>query len=268
MTTAEWVFLTTAALAGATVGSFLNVVIFRGAALWGLLEEAPPDRGTFVTPRSYCPQCRTTLAWRDLVPIVSFVALGGKCRACHAPIPASYLLVECAGASAAIASVAAFGASVAAGLVAVALFLLIAIAEIDRRTGFIPDALSMSFLWLGLLANLDGRFAPLDHAVVGAVAGYGAFAVIGQLYRRLRGRDGLGDGDAVLLAGVGAWCGWAVLPLVVLIGAAATLVWVALRRLAGRKLALEDAIAFGPGLCFSGGIVLLAARAPWNPFAG
>lgn len=263
----HWVFLAAVALGGACVGSFLNVAIFRGAALWGLIEAPADSRGDFVAPRSYCPHCRATVAWFDLVPIVSFISLGGRCRACRAAIPNSYPAVEMLGVLAAVASAITFGFTIDALICAAALFLLIAIAETDRRTTYVPDALSMPLLWLGLIANLDGRFAPLKEAVIGAAAGYAAFALVGLLYRRLRGREGLGDGDAVLLAGIGAWCGWAVLPAVVLIGAAATLALVGAQRIWGRKLSLDASIPFGPGLCLGGGLAILAATAPWNPFA-
>lgn len=263
----DWVFLTTAGIAGAVIGSFLNVVIFRGAAMWGLVGSVEYVRGDFIAPRSYCPKCRVQIAIYDLVPLVSYWALRGKCRACKARISITYPIIEAAAACAAVASILAFGLTIAAALSASALFLLIAIAEIDRLTTYVPDALSIPFLWLGLLANLDGHFAPLRDSVIGAVTAYAAFTIIGTAYRRLRGREGLGDGDAVLLAGIGAWCGWQVLPIVVFIAAAATLGAVASRRLLGRPVALTDAIPFGPGLCLGGAIALVAARAPWNPFA-
>ena len=264
----DWVFPTTIAVAGAVVGSFLNVVIFRGAAMWGLIDQPSEARGDLIAPRSYCPRCRATLRWFDLIPIVSFLVLGGRCRDCRGPIPLSYISVELLCAFAAVASLVVFGVTLDALLSAVALFFLIALAETDRRTTYLPDALSMPFLWIGLLANLDGRFVPLKDAVIGAVAAYAAFALIAVAYRRLRGREGLGDGDAVLLAGIGAWCGWQVLPLVVLAGAAATLLWAGARRITAKPLAMQDAIAFGPGLCLAGGLALLASQAPWNPFAG
>jgi leader peptidase (prepilin peptidase)/N-methyltransferase len=264
---AEWVFLITSALAGAFVGSFLNVVIFRGAALWGLVDAPPDSRGDFVAPRSYCPHCKAPIAWFDLAPVLSYLSLGGKCRACRAPISPSYPAVEILAAATAAMSVAIYGVTPDAALCALALLFMIAIAETDRRTAFIPDALSAPFLWIGLLANLDGRFAPLKDAVIGAAGAYAAFALIAFAYRRLRGREGLGDGDAVLLAGIGAWCGWIVLPAIVLIGAAATLLWAVGLRVTGRAVSLDGAIAFGPGLCFAGGLALLAAQAPWNPLA-
>ncbi len=265
---AEWVFWITAAFSGAFVGSFLNVIIFRGAALWGLGDGPIEARGDFVSPRSYCPHCRTTLRWFDLAPLVSFVVLGGKCRACAAPIPAAYPAVEALAAGGAVASVAMFGPTPEALLASVALFFLIAIAEIDRQTAYVPDALTVPFLAIGLVVNLDGRFAPLRDAVIGILAGYAVFASLGFLYRRVRGRDGLGEGDALLLAGIGAWTGWQALPAVVLIGAAATLSFVAGLRLSGRKIAMTDALPFGPGLCLGGAFALLAAQAPWNPWAG
>ncbi|MBY0422291.1 MAG: prepilin peptidase, partial [Parvularculaceae bacterium] len=113
----NWVFPATAALAGLFVGSFLNVVAYRGVALWGLAGDPPSKaRGDFIAPRSYCPSCKTQIAWSDLVPVFSFLLRRGRCRACAAPIPRAYPLVELAAGAGAAAAAVAYGATATAAL--------------------------------------------------------------------------------------------------------------------------------------------------------
>lgn len=264
---ADWVFWVTAAAAGLVVGSFINLVVWRGAALWGLEDGVDRRaRGDFIAPRSYCPSCGATLAWRDLVPVLSYVLARGKCRRCAAAISPRYPIVELAAASAALLALGVFGPTTDALFAACALFLLLAIAEIDRRTGWIPDVLSQPLIWLGLVANLGGRFAPLPDAVIGAAAGYLAFAAVAAGYRIVRGKEGLGDGDAVLLAGVGAWTGWAALPSVVLAAAALGLVFALVLLLRRGRSVLSEATPFGPALAAAGAAALLLSRTPGLPF--
>lgn len=257
----HWVFWATAGLAGLFIGSFINVVVWRGAAFLGLVDGVKAgERGDLLRPGSYCPACRTPLSWPDLAPVLSFVLRRGRCRHCAAPIPWRYPLIEAAGALAALLALAAYGPTIDAVLAAVALFLLLAIAELDRQTTYIPDALSQPLLWLGLLANLGGRFAPLGEAVIGAVAGYLSFAAVAAAYRAIRGREGLGDGDAALLAAIGAWTGWAALPFVVLAAAAGALALTLALMLRTRKVRLDAEIAFGPALAAAGAAAILLSR--------
>lgn len=263
MNPAEWVFPATAGVAGLFVGSFLNVVVYRGSALWGLLGDGPSrERGDFVAPRSYCPSCRAPLPWSDLLPVLSYLRQGGRCRQCGAPISVSYPVIEALAAVGAAASVLTYGVTLAALCTASAIFLLIAIAEIDRRTRYIPDALSQPLLWIGLVANLDGRFTTLPSAVLGAGCGFLSLWLVASVYRWARGRDGLGEGDAVLLAAIGAWIGWRDLPLVVFAGAAATLSVVAVKAMRTRSMTLSAEVPFGPGLAAAGALAILLADTP------
>lgn len=240
--------------AGLVIGSFLNVVIHRGPSLFGLVEGEP--RGDLVAPPSYCPACRTPIPAAGLIPLLSFIRQGGRCTACAAPIPLRYPVVEALGGLVALASLAACGWTPAALAVSIFGFALIALAFIDLETGYLPDAITLPLVALGLLVNALGLLATIKDAVIGAFLGYAVFRGVGFLFERLRGKEGLGQGDAKLLAAIGAWSGFLALPFVVLIGSAATLAIALGSR--GRK---SDApIPFGPGLCAAAFLVVLFGR--------
>lgn len=242
---------------GLLIGSFLNVVIHRGPRLWGLTDGEP--RGDLVSPRSYCPSCKAPIHWSGLVPLASFIAQKGKCRSCGARIALRYPAVELLGGAVALASGLAFGLSWAALATAIFGWALLALAFIDLETGYLPDAITLPLIAGGLIANAFNLIAPLSDAAIGAAAGYIAFRIVGALYQSVRKRDGLGQGDAKLLAAIGAWGGWAILPAVVFTGAIATLAAVALSRARGKDAPMDQPIAFGPGLCVAGFAVLLLA---------
>ena len=219
------------------VGSFLGVVVtrfpgFRGMA-WG---------------RSRCPSCGHALGAADLVPILSWAARRGRCAHCAAAIGAIHPLVEVAALAIALWTATAMPdpllwASCALG------WTLLALALIDLRCFVLPDAMTLPLLGAGLVVGylLDPSRA-LDHAA-GAAAGFLAFAAVAAAYRRLRGRDGLGLGDAKLLAAAGAWLTWTGLPSVVLIAAASALAAALFgRAFDGRPLSLARRVPFGPYL--------------------
>lgn len=255
----EWGVLAAAALGGLLAGSFLNVVIYRGPALWGLAGAHRQARGNFWAPGSRCPSCRAPIRPLDLAPLIGFIRLRGRCASCAAPIPLRYPLVEAAGALAAILCVAAFGLSAAAALAFVYLLGLITLAGVDFETGYLPDAITLPLVAAGLAANLSGRFALFDAALIGAAAGYGAFMLVGVLYRRLRDQEGLGGGDAKLLAAIGAWSGWTALAPVVFVASVLALAGVGIARLSGRKIDAKTPIRFGPALCVAAATIFLAA---------
>lgn len=247
---AESVVFATIFFAGLTVGSFLNVVIHRGPVLWGLVDA--PSRGDLVKPRSYCPACKAPLRVANLVPLASYLAQRGKCARCGSPISARYPVVEALGAVVAVWSVMSFGWTPAALAASLFGFSLIALAFIDLETGYLPDAITLPLIGAGLAANAAGLFASFQDALIGAAAGGAVFWGVSALYARIRKREGLGLGDAKLLAAIGAWTGWFGLPAVILIAALGTLAAVALRR----GVAADEAIPFGPGLCAAGFIAL------------
>lgn len=260
-----------AALLGLVVGSFLNVVIHR---LPIMLERQWQDqcaelRGepvaatapfNLLLPRSACPACGHAIAWHENIPLLSYLWLRGRCAACGASIGWRYPLVELLAALLAVAVAWRFGFTGQAGFALILVWTLLALAFIDLDTQYLPDDLTLPLVWLGLLANLSGLFAPLAEAVIGAMAGYLIFWLVYHLFRRLTGKEGMGHGDFKLLAALGAWFGWTLLPLIVLasslIGA---LVGIALVALAGHDRARP--IPFGPYLVLAGLLALFWGRA-------
>lgn len=247
-----------AGTAGLLAGSFLNVVIWRGPALLGLVDGERGSRGTLIGPRSQCPACRAPLAPADLVPILSYVRLRGRCRTCKAPIPARYPLVEALAALACLGSVAIFGVAIEAAAASAFLLGLIALAAIDIETGYLPDMMTVPLIALGLAANGFGLFADFSSALLGAGGGYAAFWTLSFVYKQIRRRDGLGLGDAALFAAIGAWSGWTALAPTAFIAALLALSYpVARALLRKRRLDASEALAFGPYLCGAGALVFL-----------
>lgn len=250
----EWVIFTALIGGGLLIGSFLNVVIHRGPRIWGLVTDENRI-GNIAHPRSYCPSCRTPLNPKNLIPIVSYVAQHGRCTFCRAKINPRYWLVEALGAVSVGLAIWAFNLSGTAMVAAIFGWFLIALAAIDFETGYLPDALTFPLIAGGLCVNVVGTLVPLTDSVFGAVLGYSVFRLIGYFFQRLRGREGLGQGDAKLIAAAGAWLGWQSLPSVILIGSVSTLVAVVAK--SGLKQPASDLeIPFGPGLCLGAATVL------------
>jgi len=259
-----------AAVIGLCIGSFLNVVIHRlpkmldrgwqaqCAELRG--EEIPPQPAyNIVAPRSQCPACGHAITAAENIPVVSWLALGGKCSACKAPISARYPVVEILGGALAAYSVFRFGPT-AQGLAACGLlWTLLALTCIDFDTQLLPDNLTLPLIWAGLIVNVWGLFVPLEAAVVGAVAGYVSLWAVYWLFKLIRGKEGMGYGDFKLLAALGAWLGWQMLPVIVLLSSVVGAgVGIALVVLKGRDHNIP--MAFGPFLAIAGGIALF-----WGP---
>ncbi len=244
--------------AGALAGSFLNVVIHRGPSLWGLVDAPDDGHGDLLWPRSYCPSCRAPIRYLHLIPIVSFFVLRGRCADCGARIPLRYPLVEIAAALHAIAVLTIFGPTIAAAFAALFGWILLALAVVDWETGYLPDWLTGTLALAGIAANTLSTFAPLPAAMIGTAAGVIVFWAIGAAWRRWRGVEALGLGDAKLLGALGAWMGWEALPIIVLTGSLASLAGVALSNLRGARIGAGDAVPFGPGLALGGYLVFLA----------
>jgi leader peptidase (prepilin peptidase)/N-methyltransferase len=227
-----------------------------GAPAAGATE--PPYN--LVVPRSHCPQCKTPLRVADNIPLVSWIALRGRCKHCGARISARYPVVEALTAVLSAAIAFRFGFTAATLLALVFTWTLVALTFIDADTTLLPDDLTLPLLWLGLGANVFGTFAPLKEAVIGAMAGYLALWSIYWLFKVVTGKEGMGYGDFKLLAALGAWMGWkALLPIVLLsslVGAVVGIVLIVLAR-RGREIP----IPFGPYLAAAGFIVLLAGDA-------
>jgi leader peptidase (prepilin peptidase)/N-methyltransferase len=262
---------------GLVIGSFLNVVIHRlprmmdrewRAQASALAEEAgladcarklrgaSSDRYNLFVPASHCPKCGARIrAWQN-VPLVSYLVLRGKCAACGARIPKRYPVVEAVSGVMAGYIAWRYGISVAAIGALLLGWSLIALTVIDIDTQLLPDDITLPLLWSGLLFNAWATFVPLHEAVLGAIAGYLSLWSVYWLFRFATGKEGMGFGDFKLLAAIGAWLGWKMLPLVILlssfIGAAIGVLLIVLRR---HKR--ETPIPFGPYLAGAGLVALL-----------
>jgi leader peptidase (prepilin peptidase)/N-methyltransferase len=252
---------------GLCVGSFLNVVIHRlpkmmerewraqCAELDGRPAAPARERYNLVVPRSACPGCGKPITALENVPVASWLWLRGRCSGCGARISARYPLVELAGGAIAAYAAARFGPSLAALGAMLFCWCLVALAAIDFDTQLLPDDLTQPLLWGGLAFNLGSTFAPLASAVIGAVAGYLALWAVYWGFKLVTGKEGMGYGDFKLLAAIGAWLGWQMLPLVILlsslVGAAVGLSLIAFAR-HGR----DRPIPFGPYLAAAGVIAL------------
>ena len=260
------VALPAAAVIGLCVGSFLNVVIHRlpkmmergwadqCAELAGH-EPAAAPRYDLMVPRSACPACGHAIPAIENIPVLSWLALRGRCRACQAPISPRYPVVELVAGALAVAAIWRFGAGWT-GLAACALlWTLLALAFIDADTQLLPDDLTLPLLWGGLLANLFGLFVPLASAVIGAIAGYLVLWAVYWLFKLIRGKEGMGYGDFKLLAALGAWLGWPMLPQIVLVssvlGAVGGILMIVLK---GRDKAVP--MPYGPWLAGAGAVAL------------
>jgi leader peptidase (prepilin peptidase) / N-methyltransferase len=260
------VFITIGGLLGLAIGSFLNVVIHRlpkmmerewqaqCAELRGETAPAQP-RYDLVTPRSGCPSCGHQITALENVPLASYLWLRGKCSACRAPIGIRYPIVEALTGVATAYCAWRFGFGYAAFGAMLFTWCMIALAGIDIDTQLLPDSITLPLLWAGLLVNLRGTFVDLQSAVIGAVAGYLVLWVVYWAFRLATGKEGMGFGDFKLLAAIGAWLGWKMLPLVILassfVGAVAGIGLMILAR-RGRDVP----IPFGPYLAGAGLIAL------------
>lgn len=256
-----------AGVAGLLIGSFLNVVIYRLPKMMQRESEnyvahasdiAPPHTSPYnlLLPRSSCPHCQQPIRAMHNIPVLSYLLLRGRCAHCHTPIAASYPTVELVTALAAGALIWHFGLNLAGISAVVLTCFLIVLSVIDLRTFLLPDDLTLPLLWLGLLLNLNGLFAPLGAAVIGTAAGYLALWIIYWLFKLLTGKEGMGQGDFKLLAALGAWLGWQALPFVLLFASCMGAI-VGIVLLVLKKHRADTPIPFGPYLAAGGLLALL-----------
>jgi leader peptidase (prepilin peptidase)/N-methyltransferase len=268
---------------GLCIGSFLNVVIHRLPRMMerGWREEcaelagttvapAPEGRYNLLVPRSACPDCGHRISSLENVPVVSWLALRGKCSACSKPIPARYPIVELLGGLIAAYAAWRYGPTLAAlGAMGFG-WALLALTVIDLDTQLLPDDITLPLLWAGLLVNIAGTFTPLRSALIGAVAGYLSLWLVYWGFKLATGKEGMGYGDFKLLAAIGAWLGWQKLPMVILlssvVGAAVGIALIVFAR-HGR----EKPIPFGPYLAVAGFVALFwgdEISRRWLPILG
>jgi len=260
------------------IGSFLNVVIYRLPlileAQWRaqcaeLAGEPASEDGqalTLSSPRSHCPGCKAPVKAIQNIPVISWLALRGRCASCRARIPVRYPLVELTTAILSAAVAWHFGFGFTAGCALLVTWLLIPLTGIDADHQLLPDSITLPLLWLGLLASLAHDpatmsalpVAPTD-AIIGAVAGYLFLRGVFHAFKLLTGKEGMGFGDFKLFAALGAWLGWQMLPLILLLSAAVgAIVGIALIVL--RKQGREVPIPYGPYLAGAGWIAMM-----WGP---
>ncbi|MEQ1662620.1 MAG: prepilin peptidase [Thiobacillus sp.] len=248
------------------VGSFLNVVIHRLPKMmeadWHsqcaeLRGESPAKAAPYnlAVPRSACPQCGHAITALENIPVLSWLWLRGRCAACRTPISARYPLVELLTAVLSAAAAWKWGASPATLGALLLIWILVALAFIDLDTTLLPDDLTLPLLWLGLLFNLSGTFVSLSDAVIGAMGGYLVLWSVYWLFKLATGKEGMGFGDFKLLAALGAWLGWQMLPVVILLSSVVGAV-IGIAMIALVKHDRRVPIPFGPYLA-GGGLVAL-----------
>ena len=272
------VFASCAALLGLCVGSFLNVVIHRLPKMmerqWKAecaevagQEAAPAPRYNLVVPRSACPSCGHPISATENVPVMSWLALGGKCKGCKTAISPRYPAVELLTGMLSGYIAWHFGFGMAAAGALLFTWAMIALTFIDLDTFFLPDSITLPLLWLGLLFNIGSTYVSLSSAVIGAVAGYLSLWSVYWAFKWATGKEGMGYGDFKLLAAIGAWLGWTMLPLTILlsslVGAAIGIFMIVF---AGRGRSVP--IPFGPYLAIAGMIALLYGPALTRTYLG
>ena len=264
---------------GALIGSFLNVVILRLPPMlehdWRCqcreLLELDPDASDrppgIVVSRSRCPKCGHAIAAWENVPLISYLLLGGKCSACKTRISVRYPLVELATAVVFTVTIWHFGASLQGATALLLTAYLIVMAAIDIDHQLLPDNLTLPLLWAGLLLNLGAVHTDLASSVTGAIAGYIVLWSVYQLFRLLTGKEGMGYGDFKLLAALGAWMGWQLLPLIVLLSSVVGAV-VGLLLMSTGRLKRDKPMPFGPFIAAAGWIALIWGRDIIDFYAG
>ncbi|WP_139826497.1 prepilin peptidase [Derxia lacustris] len=269
-------FALLAGVVGLLVGSFLNVVIHRlpimlerawTAEAAEFRGEPVPETTTYnlFVPRSTCPSCARPVRAHENIPLLGWLMLRARCAGCGARISARYPVVELLGGVLAAACAWKFGFGLA-GLAAIGFsWALIALTFIDADTQLLPDEITLPLLWAGLLVNLDAAFVALPDAVIGAAAGYLVLWSIYWLFRLTTGREGMGYGDFKLLAALGAWLGWKMLPIIILLSSVVGAV-VGIGLMVFARHGREQPIPFGPYLAGAGVLALFfgpAINAAW-----
>ena len=263
----SWLHALLAGVIGLMIGSFLNVVIYRIPKMMQREsdnyvasesnKELPyTDRYNLMVPRSACPHCQHQITALENIPVVSYLAIRGKCTQCKAHISARYPLIELLTGALSAFMVWHFGTNIAGLASVLFVWLLIAMTFIDADTQLLPDDLTYPLLWCGLLVNLNGNFTSLESAVIGAVAGYLSLWSIYWLFKLATGKEGMGYGDFKLLAALGAWMGWAMLPVIILISSVVGAM-VGISMIVFAKMNKNKPIPFGPYLAAAGFIALL-----------
>jgi leader peptidase (prepilin peptidase)/N-methyltransferase len=264
------VFAAVCGLFGLLIGSFLNVVIHRLPKMmendWQcqcaeLRGEPLPAQETYslVLPRSRCPACGHGISALENIPLISWLLLRGRCSACQAPIPFRYPLVEALTCLLTALAGAHFGLGWAAAGAILLIWGLIALTFIDLDTQLLPDSITLPLVWGGLFCNLFGLYTDIQSSVIGAMLGYLSLWSVYWGFKLCTGKEGMGFGDFKLLAALGAWLGWQILPLIILLSSlVGAVVGIGLILLA--KHGRDVPIPFGPYLATAGLLAIFSGK--------
>ncbi len=261
-------YLFSVALLGALIGSFLNVVIHRLPRMlkdaWKIEcreflslpgEQTAGQRFNLLVPRSHCPNCQQQISSVDNIPIISYLFLRGKCRHCSHSISLRYPIIEFITLALSVLIAWQFGLSWQTVFSLLLVWSLIALIVIDLDHQLLPDHITLPLLWLGLLINLQHTFASLPDAVIGAIAGYSVLWLFTKIFYLITGKQGMGHGDFKLLAALGAWLGWQLLPLIVVLSSfVGAMIGISL--VVFKQHDRDKPIPFGPYLAIAGIIAL------------
>ena len=270
-------FVSSIFILGLLVGSFLNVVIYRlpvifkrewrkdccnyleanyNAKIQLDTDKEPSEPFNLVKPDSTCPNCGHRIrAWEN-IPVISYIFLKAKCSNCKTPISIRYPFIELLSASLAALCAWHFGFSLSGFSAILLSWALISLAMIDYDTQYLPDQITLPFLWLGLILNLNNTFTDIESAIIGTVAGYLTLWSVHHLFKLITKKEGMGYGDFKLLALLGAWMGWQFLPAIIILSSLVGSV-IGISLILFKKHQREIPIPFGPYLAVAGWIALL-----------
>lgn len=245
------------------IGSVLNMIIYRLPIMlnaswttqcksWLNITSEPPSKAiNLFFPRSFCPKCKKTIPIWHNIPLLSYCICRGRCSTCHQPIAIRYFLVECLTLVLSLIAGVYFGFTLTLVFALIFIWFIICLAFIDASHQLLPDELSLSLLWIGLIANTESLFTSLPNAVLSAIGAYLTLWLFMKVFYLITGKIGMGNGDFKLFAAFGAWFGWTMLPLILFfasfIGAIAGIAYLKIT-----KKSKDTPIPFGPFLCISG----------------
>ncbi|MCO4798822.1 MAG: prepilin peptidase [Colwelliaceae bacterium] len=261
------------------IGSFLNVVIYRFPKMleqgWyqecreflaDEIKDVPAKEIKQINlskPDSTCPNCGHKIRYYENIPVISWLFLRGKCSKCKTNISIRYPVIEASTAFLSLLVAFHYGLTPLTFYVLILTWGLICLTMIDFDHMLLPDQMTYPLLWLGLLVNLNSAIVPLEQAVIGAISGYMSLFSIFWLFKLITGKEGMGHGDFKLLAVFGAWMGWQLLPLLILMASAVGAV-IGISLMVFKNHSREQAIPFGPYLAIAGWICLLWGDGIWQ----
>lgn len=264
-----WLFITTIIIIGLSVGSFLNVVIYRVPIMlekeWRSechsfleVQVVGPDNPKFnlLKPDSSCPSCGHKIRFWENIPVISYLFLKGKCSNCSAHISLQYPTVEIVTAALSLAVALKYGVTIQTIFGLILTWSLISLTMIDAKKMLLPDNITLPILWLGLLVNTFGVFTNLHSAVLGAAIGYMVLWSIYKLFKKITGKEGMGYGDFKLLATLGAWMGWEMLPQIILLSSFVG-AFIGIAMIIFTRHDKNIPIPFGPYLAIAGWIAFI-----------